>query len=135
MRDRLIELLQNFADGTVTGNGTIVDGTKVDDVADYLLANGVIVPPCKVGDTVYKCLITDDTHEPVIWDITITQISIETGKLLNDAYAIGTICKSKSGESFAFDEIGKTVFLAREEAEQALGKLQASYEQVKGGEG
>lgn len=44
MRDRLIELLQNFADGTYTSNGTITDGTKVDDVVDYLIANGVIVP-------------------------------------------------------------------------------------------
>ena len=25
----------------------------VDNLADYLLDNGVIVPPCKVGDTVY----------------------------------------------------------------------------------
>lgn len=54
MRDRLIELLQNFADGTYTSNGTITDGTKVDDVVDYLIANGVIVPPCKVGNVVKK---------------------------------------------------------------------------------
>ena len=43
MRDRLIELLQNFADGTYASNGRFVDNTKVDDVADYLLANGVTV--------------------------------------------------------------------------------------------
>ena len=32
------------------------DGTKAwyEQCADYLLANGVIVPPCKVGDTVYE---------------------------------------------------------------------------------
>ena len=54
MRDRLVELLQNFADGTYTSNVRFVDNTKVDDVADYLLANGVIVPPVKVGDTVYR---------------------------------------------------------------------------------
>ena len=54
MRERLVELLKNFADGTYTSNGIIVDGTRVDDVSDYLLANGVIVPPCKVGQTVYQ---------------------------------------------------------------------------------
>ncbi len=43
MRDRLIELLQNFADGTHSSNGHFVDNTQVDDVADHLLANGVIV--------------------------------------------------------------------------------------------
>ncbi|MBR5223262.1 MAG: hypothetical protein IKV81_03760 [Clostridia bacterium] len=27
--------------------------TKLERIVDYLLANGVIVPPCKVGDVVY----------------------------------------------------------------------------------
>ena len=108
MKNKLIELIGNY------------DGDNDGDFADYLLAKGVIVPPCKVGDVVYKPIITDDTHEPAIWDITISQISIETGKLFNEAYAVGTICKSNSGISFDFDEIGKTVFLTKEEAEQAL---------------
>ena len=43
MRDRLIELLEEFLDL----------GYSSSHVADYLLANGVIVPPCKVGDMVY----------------------------------------------------------------------------------
>ena len=47
-REKLIELLQNFADGTYYSNGTIVDGTKVDDVADHLIANGVTVQDSKV---------------------------------------------------------------------------------------
>ena len=47
MRERLIELL----------NGKSIDTTPdVEYVADYLLDNGVIVPPCKVGDTVYNVL-------------------------------------------------------------------------------
>ena len=48
-RDRLIELFSPFADGTYNGSGTIIDGTKVDDVVDNLLANGVIVLPCQKG--------------------------------------------------------------------------------------
>lgn len=27
---------------------------QIGAIADYLIANGVIVPPCKVGDTVYE---------------------------------------------------------------------------------
>lgn len=45
-RDRLIELLQEYTDDN---NG----GGSNHGLADYLLANGVIVPPCKVGDIVY----------------------------------------------------------------------------------
>lgn len=48
MRDRLVEILKNFADGTYTSNGKIVEGTKVDDIADLIIADGWIRPPCKV---------------------------------------------------------------------------------------
>ena len=29
------------------------DGVRAESIADYLLENEVIVPPCKIGDTVY----------------------------------------------------------------------------------
>lgn len=47
MRDRLIDLLYE-AEGQVNN-----DYPTVEQIADHLIANGVIVPPCKVGDTVY----------------------------------------------------------------------------------
>ena len=136
MLNRLIKLLKEFEQSPeklcpiTSGNGNCdtceynIKGVGCYDVrrADYLLKNGVLAPPCKVGDTVYKPIITDDTHEPAIWSIEITQISIKTGKLLNEGYAIGKICKGESGESFDFDDIGKTVFLTKEEAEQELRK-------------
>lgn len=117
-RERLIELLDDY-----TENLSARDLHKADfaeKFADFLLKSGVFVPPCKVGDVVYMPIITDDTHELAIWDITISQISIEKGKLLDEAYAIGTICKSESGISFDFNDIGKTVFLTKEGAEAAL---------------
>ena len=44
-RERLIDICD-------TNNGW-VDEVPAEKFADYLLANGVIVPPCKVGDTVW----------------------------------------------------------------------------------
>ena len=62
-RDRLIELMQNWG----TEN---TDSFPFESVADYLLANGVIVPPCKVGDKVYileeKCKFSGEENKP--WD-------------------------------------------------------------------
>ncbi len=52
-RDRLIELKRqavNYAQEKADERGGLV---CIDDEVDYLLANGVIVPPCKVGDIVY----------------------------------------------------------------------------------
>lgn len=74
------------------------NGASVDGLADYLLANGVIVPPCKVGDTVYQ---TDNAGD--IYESEITQVVYGT-------------------KGIAFDEraIGESVFLTREEAEKGL---------------
>ena len=52
-RDRLIELLFKVAKEK--------DCPQPCEIADYLLANGVIVPPCKVGDDIYW--IDSDTNE------------------------------------------------------------------------
>jgi hypothetical protein len=50
-RDRLIELLS----ATHTETDNYKEQARLHDeyIADQLLANGVVVPPCKVGDTVY----------------------------------------------------------------------------------
>lgn len=47
-RERLIELLNNSLTGSV-GLSSVLSTS----IADYLLANGVIIPPCKVGDDVW----------------------------------------------------------------------------------
>jgi hypothetical protein len=54
-RDRLIELIsqkQQYGIATEEPPEAIYT-IENHQLADYLLANGVIVPPCKVGDTVY----------------------------------------------------------------------------------
>ena len=115
-RDRLIDLLSYFADGYNAENRHIVFDTKVCDVADYLLANGVIVPPCKVGDKVYR-ISRNKVKECEVVFIGIS--ADEKCSYFNfvENYADGTFYKSYS---MVFDVIGKTVFLTKEEAEKAL---------------
>ena len=50
-RERLVELIQASVNGCARNWAEVI--------ADYLLANGVIVPPCKVGriEIVSICLI------------------------------------------------------------------------------
>lgn len=47
-RNRLIELLYPAVADVIDNRKGLVE------VADYLLANGVIVPPCKVGEITKK---------------------------------------------------------------------------------
>ena len=101
MRDRLIDLLDEcrFIEG--------VGAELVEKQADYLLANGVIVLPCKVGDTVYTIL------RGKIFCYTVLEYGIR-GKC-DFVYAEN----DRDFLDFPFAELGKTVFLTREEAEQA----------------
>ena len=59
-RERLIEILLDGV--TFTDEYKNTARMQAEYVADHLLANGVIVPPCKVGDTVYHIAKCGDFH-------------------------------------------------------------------------
>ena len=105
MRERLIELLNDW------GNKEN-DGVRAESMADYLLANGVIVPPCKVGDTVY-CIVEGFD---VVMEGHIRQLIVAEGIFID------CVIRGYFNQVFHSSKIGKTVFLTREEAEQALRK-------------
>ena len=105
MRERLIELLNDW------GNKEN-DGVRAESMADYLLANGIIVPPCKVGDTVY-CIVEGFD---VVMEGHIRQLIVAEGIFID------CVIRGYFNQVFHSSKIGKTVFLTREEAEQALRK-------------
>lgn len=85
-------------------------------VAEYLTANGVIAPPCKVGDAVYK--ITRNKVKEC--EVVFVGLSADEKCSYFDFvenYEDGTFYRSYS---MGFDVIGRTVFFSREEAEAAL---------------
>ncbi len=106
-RDGLIELL------CPAGWNLFTDTNAPPQIADHLIANNVTIPPVSVGQTIY--LIRRPTERPAwIDECEITYISVHYFK---DGKS--TVF---SGYNFEVAEcdIGKTVFLTREEAEQAL---------------
>ena len=124
MRDRLIELINQADDkcghtscGECGRFGT-EDDCLIGLIADHLLANGVIVPPCKVGDVVYVCNWTAGK----IYKNTVVGIFISGASPHRNGIKCEyrNICGETSNRKFTFAQIGKTIFLTREEAEQAL---------------
>lgn len=109
MRDRLVELLLGSA--TFTDEYKLPARMQAEYVADMLLANGVIVPPCNVGDTVW-CILPNDYDEAYIAEKFVTAI------LMRD---IGLIIRC-GFLHFKEREIGKDLFFTREEAEKALAE-------------
>ena len=114
-RDRLIEFL-HIAPLEYAKREKTDERMFVEFYADYLLANGVIVPPCKVGDTVYK-ISRNKVKECKVVFMGISADEKCSHFNFVENYADGTFYKSYS---MVFDVIGKTVFLTKEEAEQAL---------------
>ena len=108
-RERLIEILSKpiyvheYADVAVA-------------VADYLLDNGVIVPPCKQRDTIYDISeFIDGTPAPEMYEIYVDCISLESDETGKTIFYI-------DGFEYYYEDFGKTVFLTREEAEKALAE-------------
>lgn len=127
MRDRLIEIVKEGR-RIATWHRYDTDET----IADHLLANGVIVPPCKVGDVVYYL---DD----IVWDDECRDC---------EHYLIGGFgdpsecCRTRYGNKHPdcikikeevvtqhdiyyylyAEKFGKTVFLTKEQAEKALAE-------------
>lgn len=101
-RERLIDILNDFPIFHSTMKERWMP-QAVERLADHLLANGVIVPPCKVGDMVY--LVCKKKYDVDGY-----------GMQWYEDWGIVTL-------AFRLDmigNIGKTVFLSREDAEKAL---------------
>ena len=117
MRDRLIEILNESFAEQYRKQGVLLTAPHT---AEHLLANGVIVPPCKVGDTVYY-LTTEDTEK----ELNVTDIFCGTVQGLGfDGTNIWISAKYTNGLFYYHKstDFGKTVFLTKEEAEKALAE-------------
>ena len=118
MRDSLTELLKE-ANDIVKRNGFDFNANVM---ADHLLANGVIVPPCKVGQTVYvpwEWFGNRGIATPIVECIQIVR-SKELCGFFIDMKSDEVAFNDVYGFWKTFDDIGKTVFLTKEEAEKAL---------------
>lgn len=109
MRDKLSNMIQSAVGGCAK--------YWADVIADKLIAEGVIVPPCKVGDKTYLLLEKLKGGYAIVVSKCVGISENENGKWFSmyfDCVDIGNSIEFQS------DDFGKTVFLTREEAERAL---------------
>jgi maltooligosyltrehalose synthase len=96
-------------------------------VADHLLANGVIVPPCKVGDKVYviepcSCFCGYRTFEECHHRRTNATKWIKAVMVANKHHNRCMKLFERPYKPEYYFKIGKWVFLTKEEAEAELRK-------------
>ena len=105
-RERLADILMKKYDHFCDQCGVNKQSNYIYDLADYLLENGVIVPPCKVGDTVYE--IEYDVGSYELWEARPIESKVTA------------ICLLTEYDYYPLDKVGEDVFLTRKEAERAV---------------
>lgn len=135
MKEKLIELLlsaEKVADETDFFN-CHKSRPKAELIADYLIQNGVVLLPCKVGDKLYivgtECLADKDSRKCEELTAKNPHLSCEDCPLdkrliifeRTATKEMVSVLLSGDNENFIF---GETVYLTREEAEIALKELE-----------
>jgi hypothetical protein len=97
--EMLIEMIVDAENEFYRENPCGTDSARCEMVAEHLLANGVVLPPVKEGQTVYQ------TEGIRVYESVVRNVIYDT-------------------DGIAFDEtaIGHSVFLTREDAEAAIRK-------------
>ena len=111
-KKRLVKLIEEAGEG--------YESRSVVDIVDYLLDNGVIVPPCKVGDEVY-CIV----FLPVEGRLEIGMGSVISMEIRHEKLNIRIAdCELTRYANLDITvdsrDFGKTVFFSEAEAEYAL---------------
>lgn len=108
-RDKLICLIMK-------ARSPLISLKRAEELADCLLDNGVIMPPCKIGDTVYEFFDVRGFYHIEEWEVENIVIGKNPSKCI-------LYCKGKQGigkEKYHNDCFGKTLFFIREEAEKVM---------------
>lgn len=117
-REKLIDLLDTVLFDNICDfcgeSGDVGKRNVIEKTADYLLENGVIIPPVKVGDTIYEIHERRKGNEwvKIISERVVHGVEIGVGGCI--------IARCGTTVSVFLSELGETVFLTREEAEKAL---------------
>lgn len=100
MRERLRSIIDSLVDN---------EQYEIEDIVDYLLANGVIVPPCKVGEKVYY---HGGIHKSLVKSAVVEEI------IINSCGVGDLLVTSENGVTF--ENSIDIFYFTKEEAEQAL---------------
>lgn len=114
MRDRFIELISDMENELLRSYPYTTDEYRIASIADHLIESGAILPPCKVGDTVYL-IKYHYSDRRVVLPYKVTEILYSSSRGVRPFVFV-----TNTGYSFDNCDIGDIVFLTREDAEKAL---------------
>ena len=112
MRDRLIRRLYDWG------------VTEAEALADYLIENGVVVPPVNLGQTIFILEDIGIQTLPEIVPLNVYRINFTISEDGLDCHIV-CVTKTRNIQYIKGEDFGKTVFLTKEEAEQKLKEVRS----------
>lgn len=103
MRKKLIKLIKD-----------IVHPYFAEEIADHLLKNGVVVPPCSIDQPVWKL------YKWTFKDAEIREGKVSMLQQKSDKSWKFRISINSSVQDFTIEDVGKVVFFSKEDAEKSL---------------
>ena len=121
MKETIANILKEYTKKNHISASFVILEDYAEEIANAIIADGWMKIPCRVGNTIYV-LSNGMVHQTEVIKIKYEEEAENHGKFVRARiYAV----MFNVLQEFNFSDIGKTVFLTREEAEQKL----------KGGEG
>ena len=117
-REKLIELVDNVLRYLPWGE---ISSHTAEDIADHLIANGVTINPCKVGDTVYALYSRHEykKRSGAMYRQNCQILTLGHLKFAVEHNAVEVRAKDCTKTDMSL--LGKVVFTTREEAERVCG--------------
>lgn len=117
-REKLIELLEDTVYANVeTDDGFVGFEVDCNKIAEHLLANGVIVPPCNLGDKVYVLLKNGFPDKDYGYKKGVNEIEAYHIRIRKDGIFVSDFW------GFIDWKFGERAFLTKDEAEKKLKEL------------
>lgn len=125
-KQRLYEMMVEAENAILAENPHITDSERIEKVADTLMLHGAMMPICAIGDLVYILWAIPTTERAIIYTAEVKEISIHNrlDGVRQTKYRVEPIEYRGRCYHCWNDDVGKMLFTTREDAEEALKKMQ-----------
>ena len=125
-KQRLYEMMVEAENAICAENPHITDSERIEKVAEVLMLHGAVMPICAIGDWVYVLWGIPTSERAIIYTAEVKEISIHSrlDGVRVMRYRVEPIENRGRWYQCWNEDVGKILFTSREEAEEALKKMQ-----------
>ena len=125
-KQRLYEMMVEAENAICAETPHITASERIEKVADVLMLHGAVMPICAIGDWVYVLWGIPTSERAIIYTAEVKEISIHSrlDGVRVMRYRVEPIENRGRWYQCWNEDVGKILFTSREEAEEALKKMQ-----------